>query len=221
MDSGFLDLLRTESAALPGMVRLTKCARNTYLYKRGEAARHLYVIESGMAKLTGALEDDREVLLSLLGPGDAVGEKAVLCDTPRDHSVCIVKEACIFQVPAGEFRELCRRKPELWIMVAWLLARRAEQMKRRLELISFFRVEQRILHSLADLAEAFGGRQAYETCVEIPLSQADLANMVGATRETTSSMLNLFERKGLLRLGRRHVCIDSPQSLRHAARGAA
>jgi len=221
MDNGFLEMLRAESGRLPGMLRLARCPRNAHVYKRGETARHFFVIESGMAKLVGALEDDREVLLSLVGPGDALGEKAVLCDTPRDHSAIVVKEACIYQVPANEFRELCRLKPELWIMVAGLLARRAEEMKRRVELVSFFRVEQRILYSLADLAETLGGNEAAENCVEIPLSQADLANMVGATRETTSSMLNLFERKGLLRLGRRHVRIASAESLRHAARGAA
>lgn len=207
-----LAILHSETASFPGLSRLSKLARGARIYTIGDPADYFCVIESGLIKLTGRLEDNREVIGGLLGPGDVFGERAVLYDGPRDTTAEAAREATLLKVPVAEFRDYCRRNPEVWIWLAGLLAQRIDRIRRRMELVSFFRVEQRILYSLADLAEHLGS-------VDIPLSQADLANLVGATRETTSSMLNALEKRGLLQLGRRHVVVPSPETLRLAAHG--
>ena len=194
------------------MSRLSALARGARIYAIGDPADYFCVIESGLIKLTSRLEDNRQVIAGLLGPGDVLGERAVLYDGARDSTADVVREATLLKVPVAEFRAYCRRNPDVWLWLAGLLAQRIDQIRRRMELVSFFRVEQRLLYSLADLADHLGS-------IDIPLSQADLANLVGATRETTSSMLNALEKRGLLQLGRRHVVVPSPESLRLAAHG--
>jgi CRP/FNR family transcriptional regulator, cyclic AMP receptor protein len=94
--------------------------------------------------------------------------------------------------------------------------RRLDEAEHRLQLISFYRVEQRILMVLATLAPVFDAAGGDEGNVLVPLSQSEVASLVGATRETTSTTLNTLERRGLLRLGRRNLTILSGKALRHA-----
>jgi CRP/FNR family transcriptional regulator len=101
--------------------------------------------------------------------------------------------------------------------VAELTRRRLDEAETRLQLISFYRVEQRILLVLADLAPLFDSEGEGLSNVLVPLSQSELASLVGATRETTSTTLNALERRGLLRLGRRNLTILSTPALRRAS----
>jgi CRP/FNR family transcriptional regulator len=81
-----------------------------------------------------------------------------------------------------------------------------------------YRVEQRLLLTLADLAADENGSDGLGPApVEIPLTQGELAALVGATRETTSTILNLFERKGWLQLRRGAMFVESQDLLRRAA----
>ncbi|MEP7367097.1 MAG: Crp/Fnr family transcriptional regulator [Acidobacteriota bacterium] len=101
--------------------------------------------------------------------------------------------------------------------VAAKIAQRLLKVERQLELMHSYRVEQRLLLTLADLASRpEGNGSAADAPVEIPLTQGELASLVGATRETTSTILNLFERKGWVQLRRGALYVPSAASLARA-----
>jgi CRP/FNR family transcriptional regulator len=95
------------------------------------------------------------------------------------------------------------------------MVRRTQALERRLELIAAHDVERRILLCLADLAEH--GERESDGSFSLPLTQRDVANLIGATRETTSLMLNQMERNALLALSRGKITIPSTARLRDAA----
>ncbi|MBV9770706.1 MAG: Crp/Fnr family transcriptional regulator [Bryobacterales bacterium] len=97
-----------------------------------------------------------------------------------------------------------------------MLTTRKRQLEKKIELLCLRDVEYRILYYVADLARMFGVR-ANGAEYSIPLSQGELASLVGATRETTSTTLNHLARKGVIRLGRRQLIVPSIDGVLEAA----
>lgn len=179
----------------------------------------MYVLQSGLVKLSRKVDQRRDLILRVVQPGELFGDRVFAGDPHRDATAQALTDCVLFEMSHEEFVAQCTAKPELWNWVASQLESRIEQVERRVQWVSFYRVEQRILHLLADLAGALPeqpGRAA-----EIPLAQSEIASLVGATRETTSSTLNQLERRGLLILGRRYVEVPSVDALRGALNGAA
>jgi len=205
--------------------RLLRNARNRYqlqrtaqLFRQGDPAKSLYFLESGLIKLTTKLDHTgREVLVRFVRPGEIFGEGALRSAELRECTALSARTSLVSELPRRYFLDLCHRHPDLWYWFAEMCAERLHETEKRVKLVSFYRVEQRILHSLADLADQFSNGEDPLPAVSIPLSQSELADLVGATRETTSTTLNALERKGLVQLGRRHLTVHSTEALRGAA----
>jgi CRP-like cAMP-binding protein len=96
----------------------------------------------------------------------------------------------------------------MWRCLAQLLLERSRDLQKKIELLCTKDVEYRILHCLAESARSFGTRsEAGEYA--IPLSQREVASLIGATRETTSTTLNQMARRGQIRLGRRQLILTA------------
>jgi CRP-like cAMP-binding protein len=100
--------------------------------------------------------------------------------------------------------------------MAILTAARKRQLEKKIELLCLRDVEYRILYYMADLAKTFGAKSSSSE-YSIPLSQGELASLIGATRETTSTTLNALARRGVIRLGRRQLIVPSIDGVLEAA----
>ena len=107
-------------------------------------------------------------------------------------------------------------RPDLWRDISGALTVRKRQLEKKIELLCLRDVEYRILYYMAELARAFGAK-ANGSEYSIPLSQGELASLIGATRETTSTTLNTLARRGLIRLGRRQLIVPSVDGVLAAA----
>ena len=210
-------LLRTRSLfqALVDSRRQDKFTRTSSIFSQDDRSTSIYYLESGLVKLTHRLEDGREFLVRLVSAGELFGEAALFSEEPRSQTAETLRESVVHEFPRDEFLETSRERPEIWEWIADLERRRLEEAEKRLQLISFYRVEQRIMIVLSDLAAVFDAGS--DTNILVPLSQSEIASLIGATRETTSTTLNLLERRGLLRLGRRNLTILSTRALQSAA----
>ena len=220
MSTPVLQRTRSPFQSLVDARRQEKFPRSSVVYAQGERSGTVLYLESGLIKLTRKMDDQREFLVRLIGAGELFGERALLGDGFRDSRAEALRESVVHEFPRDEFLDTCRQRPEVWRWVTELLSKRLEDAERRLQLISFSRVEQRILLVLADLASIFDHEGQADANILVPLSQSELASLVGATRETTSTTLNALERRDLLRLGRRNLTIVSTGALRSAATGA-
>src|SRR5581483_8331685 len=104
-----------------------------------------------------------------------------------------------------------------WRMVAETIGARQRELEKKVELLCLQDVEYRILYYLSELATTLGQRIDGGAEYSIPLSQSELASLIGATRETTSTTLNALARRGLVKLGRRLLTVSSIESVRSAA----
>ena len=181
----------------------------------GQNADALYFIDRGLVKIDRPSEGDQSVTLNLCSTGELLGEESLIPHQVYQTQAEALTPLVVYRIPSHQVLEAAEANPKLasFLMIACLL--RKQNLERRLELVAAHDVEKRILLCLADFA-GHGEKEA-DGASSLPLTQRDIANLIGATRETTSLMLNQMERKGLLTLSRGKVTIPSAARLRHAA----
>ena len=199
---------------LPGTTKLI-LRRKAELYLHGQPADAIYYIDQGLVKLDRPAQDDQCVTLNLSSAGELIGEESLVAQQTYLTQAEALTPLVVHRIPSNQVTEAGLKNPQLAMFLLDAVLRRKQALERRLELIAAHDVERRILLCLADLA--MRGERESDGSYSLPLTQRDVANLIGATRETTSLMLNQMERTGLLLLARGKVTIASPERLKDAA----
>jgi CRP-like cAMP-binding protein len=199
---------------LPGTTRLI-LRRKAELFLKGQNADALYFIERGLIKLDRPADGDRCVTLDLCAAGDLLGEESLTPQQAYQTQAEALTPLAVFRIPSNQALEAAAANPLLAMFLLEATLRRKQAIERRLELVAAHDVERRILLCLADLSAR--GEREDNGASSLPLTQRDMANLIGATRETTSLMLNQMERNGLIALSRGKISIQSADILRDAA----
>jgi len=201
-----------------GFQKSHRLIRGDILYEERQFSSSVFLLEAGLIKLTRALDDQRQAVLRVVRPGELFGDRLLSAGPQRESTAEALCQSVVYEIPREEFQAQFEKMPGLWEWVTQQLESRLEDVERRIQLVSFYRVEQRVLLLLADLAEVSLNRDARAMSgATIPLAQSEIAQLVGATRETVCTTLNVLERRGLLRLGRKYVVVESAEHLRQAA----
>lgn len=216
MDAKFEKLVRSHLLNQEGVTHIAECRRFTTLYGEGTPANTIFFLEQGLVKLVKGSSDRREILLNLVRPGEFFGEDA-LFHPERASSAEVLQSGGVSMVPRELFLRFAQEHPVTWKEIAAFQARRNAELGQKLERLRARDLQQRILFYLAELAEAVGISNGTGTGYQVPLSQMEIATLVGATRETTSTALNALARRGLITLGRRRLMIEDPERLRAVA----
>jgi CRP-like cAMP-binding protein len=218
MNSALTTLIRSELLQMDGVKKLPLARRFASLLTSETAPESLLFLDSGFVKVVRRAKDSKEVILSIVGPGEIFAEHALLHRMPRPFTAEILKEGVIYEIPREVFAGFCRQRPDVWQMLWEIALKRQLEAEQKTALLCLEDVEFRILYYLSMLANQFGPPDNDQEEYSVPLSQSELASLVGATRETTSTTLNALSRQGLVRLGRRMVTVRSLDAIRGAAR---
>jgi len=215
LSNSIANVVRNEVINLDGVTKFSPNRRFAVIYSEGAPAESLLFLDSGLVKIYKRGEDSKEIILQIVSPGQLFGEQAIGSDQTRSSSAEILLEGAIYVIPRAVFLRFCEQRSELWREVSTMLIERGRQLEKKIELLCLRDVEYRILYYMAELARNFGTKSGNE--LSIPLSQGELASLVGATRETTSTTLNTLARKGVIRLGRRQLIVPSIEGVLFAA----
>jgi CRP-like cAMP-binding protein len=221
MNAALTSLIRSELLHVEGVRKLPPARRFTSLLTSETAPECLFFLDSGFVKVIRRGDESKEVILSIVGPGEIFAEHALLHRVPRPFTAEILQEGVIYEIPRDVFLAFARQHPHAWQMLWELAVHRQLEAEQKTALLCLEDVEFRLLYYLGKLAPPFASPASDQEEFSLPLSQSELASLVGATRETTSTTLNHLSRQGLLRLGRRLVTVRSLESLRNAARNHA
>lgn len=208
-------LITEELLRAGGVQRMASCRRATALYREGDTASQVYFLESGLAKIVREGPDGRSLLVTIVCAGELFGEESLFGESRRETSAVMLSDGAVYSIPAGLMRQACQDNAQAWEQLAAFLARRKRSLERKLDLLFLRDVEQRILQTLLDLSEIYSTGEEH---FRVQLSQSELANLIGATRETTSTTLNAMARRGIISLGRRVITVPSFELLLAAAR---
>lgn len=209
-------VVRSDLIGQDGVTKFSPNRRFATVYSEGSPADMIFFIDSGLIKTYKRGADNKEIILQIAGAGEIFGEQALGSESSRTMAAEVLQEGVIYVIPRDIFLRVCEKRPELWRDISGVLTVRKRQLEKKIELLCLRDVEYRILYYMAELARAFGAK-ANGSEYSIPLSQGELASLIGATRETTSTTLNTLARRGLIKLGRRQLIVPSVDGVLAAA----
>jgi CRP/FNR family transcriptional regulator, cyclic AMP receptor protein len=191
--------------------------RNEVILHRGDPAGALHVIRSGRVKVTLPSEDGDETVITLMGAGDCFGEIAALDGGPRSATVTAVEPTETLALLREDLLACVREEPDLALALIQTLAARLRRTDAWLEDAYFQDLDTRLARRLVELADEQGHPVPDGIEVAFPLTQSDLAGMLGVTRVSVNRLLGVYQDERLLRLNRGSFTILNPDALRRRA----
>jgi CRP/FNR family transcriptional regulator len=204
--------------ALRSRMSDVKLERGERLFAEGDDGDRLYVVLEGKLKLTKAAPDGRENLLSVIGPGEMFGELSLFDPRPRTSSASAVTEARLAALAHDKLLVWLADRPEVALHMLRALAQRLRRANDVMADLVFTDVPGRVAKQLLDLAARFGQDQPDGLHVNHDLTQEELAQLVGASRETVNKALADFVARGWIQLSARSVVLLDQERLRKRAR---
>jgi CRP-like cAMP-binding protein len=188
------------------------------IFAEGELGDRLYIILSGKVKIGRKSPDGRENLLAVFGPSDMFGELSIFDPGPRTSTATTVTEVQAVTMDRAALREWIAKRPEIAEQLLRVIARRLRRTNNMLADLIFTDVPGRVAKALLQLAHDFGTQEGGMLRVTHDLTQEEIAQLVGASRETVNKALADFAHRGWLRLEGKSVLILEPQRLVRRAR---
>jgi CRP/FNR family transcriptional regulator, cyclic AMP receptor protein len=195
-----------------------KLSRGEHLFMEGDAGDRLYVVLEGKMKLTRASADGRESLWSVLVPDEMFGELSLFDPRPRTSTASAVTDVTLAALAHDALRPRLLERPEVSMHMLQALARRLRRANDVTADLVFTDVPGRVAKNLLDLADRFGEQDRDGLHVHHDLTQEELAQLVGASRETVNKALADFAARGWLQISARSVLILDSERLRRRAR---
>ncbi|NLT55049.1 MAG: Crp/Fnr family transcriptional regulator [Actinomycetales bacterium] len=192
--------------------------RSEVLFHEGDPGDRLYVIIDGKVKLGRASGDGRENLLAVLGPGEMFGELSLFDPGPRNATATAVADTVLIGLGNEDLTPWLSGRPDVSRQLLRALARRLRRTNENLADLVFSDVPGRVAKALLDLSERFGRPAEDGLRVAHDLTQEELAQLVGASRETVNKALADFASRSWLRLEARAVVLLDTERLRRRAR---
>jgi len=204
--------------ALLAQMSSSRLERGDILFREGDQGDTLYVIGEGKVKLGRTSADGRENLIAILGPGEMFGELSLFDPGPRTMTATAVAETQLMGLGNDSLTMLLSGRPEVAKALLAALAARLRRTNEHLADLVFTDVPGRVAKALLDLANRFGRPVEDGIMVAHDLTQEELAQLVGASRETVNKALADFATRGWLKLEARAVLLLDVDRLKRRAR---
>jgi CRP-like cAMP-binding protein len=216
----FEGLGEEELAAVARLAQVQRCLARETVVTQGEEAEALFAIVRGRLKVVSCGPDGRDTVLGIMAEGEVFGEVALLDGGARSATVTAIEPGELLLVPRAPFLEMLEQSPAIAVKLLRVLSKRLRRLSERSENAAFLDVPSRLARSLLDLASRFGERppSSRDIHISLKLSQQELGDLVGATRESVNKHLNDWTRQGFLRLQAGHMVIADIESVRRLAR---
>lgn len=181
---------------LATMVMRKSAPRSNTIMAGGDPTDSLYIVLSGRLKVMMSDSDGKEVILSILGPGEFFGEMGLIDDEPRSASVVTIEPCELLQLAKRDFNKCLAENFEMAMAVMRGLVRRLREADRKIGSLALLDVYGRVARLLLDMAETVDG----EKVVTKRLPKQDIAKMIGASREMVSRVMKDLQMGGYIEM---------------------
>lgn len=191
-------------AAIGQRARLRHAKKGEVVLHAGDRTDNLYIILTGTLRVLVSDEDGREVILSILHPGELFGEMGVIDDHPRSATVTAIEPSELVVIAKSDFRLSLEENFDLALYIMRGLVKRLRQADRKIESLALMDVYGRVARLLLDMAVEVDGR----LYVQSNPSRQDIAKMVGASREMVSRVMRDLHVDGLIDESGGHILLS-------------
>ena len=184
-----------------------------FFFNEGGHADEFLVLMAGRVKLTQLTPDGQQVVLRLIGPGDAFGGVGVFGDPIYPISAEAAETASALAWNSATMRQLLETHNQLALNALGFVASRLHDLQRRYRQAMTERVERRVARALLRLVQEAGRRVDHGVEIDFPISRQDVAEMTGTTVFTVSRLLSAWEERGIVKSGRQRIVLTQPHAL--------
>ena len=185
------------------------------VYFVGEPSAYVYVVREGRVKLGSYAEDGREIVKTILTPGEVFGELALTGeDRRRDFAMALDADTVVCPMTLDDMRARMADNQELSLTIFKMVGNRLRKLERRIELLISKDARTRVVEFLRDLAEEKGRPVGFETMIPNHLKHQDIASLTGTSRQTVTTILNDLKEKNMINFDRRKILIRDVEKLR-------
>ena len=203
----FTALDEASAATLRASMTGVKLSRGQVLFKEGDEGDRLFVVVDGKLKLGTTSNDGRENLLSILGPGDMFGELSLFDPGPRTATATAVVDSKLLALANDQVIGWVKEHPQVSLQLLGRLAQRLRKANDVLSDLVFADVQRRMTKEIIELSKKLNKKKDDGLHVNHELTQEELAQLVGASRETVHKALADFASRGWVKLEPRAVIV--------------
>jgi CRP-like cAMP-binding protein len=183
--------------------------------QQSDPGNELFVLISGHLKVVSTDPEGRDAGLGVMGPGEVFGEVALLDGGPRSATIVALDPCELLVIRREHWLRFLKGSPDTAIQLLAVLAGRLRRLTERTEDIAFLRVGERLAKTIATLAESYGEKQPDGSIrLALKMSQQEMGDLVGATRESANKQIRAWEQDGLISQDHGHLIIRDLEALR-------
>ncbi|MFC1485973.1 Crp/Fnr family transcriptional regulator [Candidatus Latescibacterota bacterium] len=212
----FSSLQKDELETIIRFSTTRKYPKETMIFLEDEEGDTLFIILKGKVKVSNFSESGKEIILSILNAGDFFGEMSLLDGKPRSASVTAIEDSELRLVHRNDFLSVIKKHPQIAFKLLGELSSRLRKADQLIDSLANLNVTGRIAGILLQLAEERGIQTNQGVLIQSRPTHQELANMVGATRETVTRVLKQLEVKKYVTMSGKDLCIVNPDLFRRA-----
>lgn len=214
----FSGLSEADIEAIGHATTMTHCRPGQVILSPDGPPERIHILKKGRVRVYRMTPDGKQLTLDIYDKGTILGDMRLLGqDSIPEAYAQTVDAAVICTITPDELRRLIERHPIVGVNIISHLSRRLQEAERELEAMAYQRVGQRLARKLTDLAARFGVQTVRGTLIQARLTQQELAEMIGTTRETLAHTLSDFRNRGLLDTSHHEVVIRDAERLAEVA----
>jgi CRP/FNR family transcriptional regulator, cyclic AMP receptor protein len=202
-----------EMTRIAAYTRSLRKARGEFIYMPGDRADHVFILRQGRVKLSVLSESGKEVAIDVIQPGEIFGEFALVDEAPRSNMAQALDDILVWVFAKHDFTHLLQSQPKLALSYIRLVGDRRRRMEKKLSDITSKAVSARVCELLHEISTSAAEVETGATDYLVPLTHHDVASLIGAARQTTTTVLNDLERRGIIELGRGWVRVKRLKEL--------
>lgn len=194
----FEALSEEETTAIMHMARMVNHPARHTVIQEGEPGDHLLIVMHGRVKVNLVSSEGKEAILSILEPGDMFGEMALLDGEPRSATVTTMEKCSFLVLWRRDFLPFLERNPQVSLKLLTALSKRLRATNDKVGNLSFLNLPARLARILINLGQQYGKLTSEGIAIGIKLSQEELGNLVGVSRESVNRQIRLWVEAGVL-----------------------
>jgi CRP-like cAMP-binding protein len=204
----FSELTDADIASLARLSSRRSYPKDTVVFFENEEGDFFFSIVTGRIKVTILGDDGREVILSILGPGDFFGEMALLDNEPRSATAIAVEDSELLSLHRHDFQSVLADNRSIMAALIKILAARIRRANHQISTLALLDVYGRVARVIVDMARDEGRRLKDGRIAFRRATHQEIANRIGTTRETVTRMLKDLERQGMIHIEGREIVVQ-------------
>jgi len=209
----FAEFSDADLVAVASLAQTRRYTKHAVLVYEGDPGDALFIVIAGNVAVTRVSNDGKETILSILKDGDFFGEMGVLDASPRSATIKALRDCEVAILARKEFLDLLVKSPHMSLSLVLALSSRLRATNQAIQAAAYQDIRTRLASLLLNLEKNFGEKAEGGIRLTLRLTNQEMANMIGTTRETVNRMLNRFWDEKMIDMRTANIVINDHDRL--------